>query len=69
MNNWLQRNLIYIIIGIIVVGLSILYCVINEIDVIYLITHPSPHFITAVIILLLVVILFVSIFWKLLKKD
>lgn len=69
MNNWLQKNLIYIIFGVIVLALSILYCYINEIDIIYLITHPSQQFITAIIILILVAILFISIFWKLLKKD
>lgn len=69
LNDWWRKNLIYIIFGVIVLALSILYCFVNEIDIIYIITHPTPQFITAVVILLLVSIMFVSIFWKLIKKD
>ena len=50
MIRWLKKNWLYILIFCIILVLGVLFCVVNQIHVIYLLQNPSPEFISAVVI-------------------
>lgn len=62
MNNWFKRNWLFLVIILLVVGLFVAYFSINKIDILYLISHPSPQFISTSIITLIVAVLLIVIY-------
>ena len=61
MIRWLKKNWLYFAILFIVIALAIVLCVVNDIDILYLVQNPSPEFITAICVMI-VVILYLIVF-------
>lgn len=56
MIRFIKKNWLYFAIFFIVLALMVVLCIVNNIDIIYLIQNPSPEFITAVCIMLIAII-------------
>ena len=56
MIRWLKKNFLYIFIAFVILALGVAFLVVNQIDIIYLIQNPSPEFITAICIMVIIII-------------